>query len=101
MVLFLALLVSCYDSDLACRLPAARQQFLRSHLVVQTAIQRFAVEAIGALANATFTLSAGGSKPSPRAVASASADVVGALAAMDALFQAQRDAEGREDWRGM
>jgi alkylation response protein AidB-like acyl-CoA dehydrogenase len=71
--------------------PAARQQFFRSHLLLQSAIQRHAVEAVGALANATLASDN----------AAASADVACALAAIDKLFAAERAAEGTGEWRGL
>lgn len=80
--------------------PTSRQQFFRSHILVQAAIQRFSVEIIGALSNATSTL-AETATPSAQAVASALSDVNEALQSFDKLFAAQRSAEGTEEWRGM
>ena len=98
--------------------PADRQQFFKSHLLVQSAMQRFAIQAISHLANATYALvngaavNGGGrptltlfpplpSTPSPAAVKEAAAHVTLALNAMDAMFAAQRAAEGVGEWHGM
>eukprot|EP01052_Picozoa_sp_SAG31_P005353 SAG31_NODE_234_length_19701_cov_16.835068_11_plen_293_part_00 len=89
------------DADaLLSTVPTSRQQFFRSHILVQAAIQRFSVEIIGALSNATRTL-AETATPSAQAVASALSDVNEALQCFDQLFAAQRTAEGTEEWRGM
>jgi hypothetical protein len=83
------------------QLPPQRQQFLRSHLLLQAAIQRYAVTAISHLANATVTLAAAGSPATSASAQVALADVAAALAAIDALFQAERAAEGSGEWRGL
>ena len=88
-------------AELLKQIPAARQQFFKSHLLVQSAIQRFSVQAIANLCNATATLAAGGATPSPAAAAAAAVLVNRSLAAFDLLFQAERDAEGSGEWRGM
>jgi len=80
------------------QLPARRQQFFRSHLLVQSAIQRFCVEAIAHLGNATNALVA---STAPPALQAAQGFVLAALASMDQLFAAERAAEGTEEWRGM
>jgi hypothetical protein len=82
------------------QLPPNRQQFFKSHLLVQSAIQRFSVEAIAALINVTSIL-ASTPVPGSAEVQVAQVRVQLALDAFDALFQAQRDAEGTEEWRGM
>ena len=82
------------------RVPEPRQQFFKSHILVQSAMQRFSVDIIGALANATLSL-AETSTPSPAAVSSALADVNAALHGFDGLFAAERAAEGDAEWRGM
>jgi len=80
--------------------PPSRAQFLKSHLVVQSGIQRHSVETIAALANATLGLiPSNGADPSE--IAAAIKGVNAALSAMDALFAAERDAEGDGEWRGM
>ena len=76
---------------LIAKIPVSRQQFLRSHLVVQSAIQRYAVSAIQNLANATLILAAD-SVPTSESVSAANADVNAALSDMDKLFAAERDA---------
>ena len=82
------------------KVPAARHQFFKSHILVQSAMQRFSVDIIGALANATLTL-AKTATPSADAVASALADVNAALTGFESLFAAERAAEGDAEWRGM
>ena len=89
-------------AELLVQLPVHRQQFWRSHMLLQSAIQRFAVETIDALSNATLTLVAAGAPiPTHAAVAEANEAVSTALNAMDQLFAAERDAEGVEEWRGL
>lgn len=86
--------------QLLSSVPPSRAQFLKSHLVVQSGIQRHSVETIAALANATLALiPSNGADPSE--IAAAIKGVNAALAAMDALFAAERDAEGDGEWRGM
>ena len=63
-------------------------------------MQRYSVDIIGALANATLTLAATAT-PGSADVSSALADVNEALVSFDSLFSAERDAEGSEEWRGM
>eukprot|EP00041_Stephanoeca_diplocostata_P010786 m.172763 g.172763 ORF g.172763 m.172763 type:complete len:569 (-) comp18292_c0_seq6:430-2136(-) len=78
--------------------PVARQQFFRSHIVVQSAMQRFSVGIIAALANATIALSISHGHATSAAVL----QVQAALGLFDDMFQAQRDAEGPgAEWRGM
>jgi hypothetical protein len=79
---------------LVTRLPPSRQQFLRSHLLVQSAIQRFSVEIMSSLSAAAEVLSRSRT-PSSSDVAAADALVAQALDGFESLFQAQRDAEVR------
>lgn len=82
------------------QIPTLQQQFFKSHLLVQVSMHRYSVEAISALVNATFLL-ASSPVPTPGSVILATVEVDKALGAFDALFQAQREAEGAGDWRGM
>lgn len=65
---------------------------------MQSAIQRFASEAIVALCNAT-DLMAAANPPAAAVVAAAEAAVAAGLASMDKLFAAERAAEGDAEWR--
>jgi hypothetical protein len=87
-------------SALLLRLPAARRPFFQSHLLVQTAIQRFPVEAIASLSNATAALAAS-AVPTAAAVQAAKAATAAALASLERLMAAQRAAEGTGEWRGL
>ena len=87
-------------TGLLATIPAARQQFFKSHILLQSAIQRYSVEVVSALANATLVLAAS-PHPTPASVAAASVDVQHALDTLDLLFQAERDAEGDGEWRGV
>ena len=65
--------------DLRCQtllpgVPAARQQFFKSHILVQSAIHRYSVEMMSHLANATLVLAASPT-PGTAAVATAAASV--------------------------
>ena len=81
---------------------ASRLQFFQSHILVQSAIQRYASFAAVALSNATVALSVTAT-PSKAAVTTAQGYVADALTALDALFAAERAAEGGSSspWRGM
>ena len=66
--------------------------------VVQSAIQRFSVQTISALSQATLTLV---QSVDAAAVSKAQAQVAAALTALDQLFAAEREAEGDGEWRGV
>jgi hypothetical protein len=65
-----------------------------------TALLRCCCRIIAHLANATFAL-ATTAGVTPATVATALASIKQALAAFDALFQAERDGEGDAEWRGV
>ena len=83
---------------LASDVPNTRIQFFRSHLLLQSAIQRFGVVTIAHLSNATFALV---NHTGPEAKQVAQTEIKGALEALDALFAAERAAEGSGEWRGL
>lgn len=60
--------------------PAPRQQFFKSHIMVQSAIQRYSVEMMSHLVDATLALAATPT-PGPPAVATAAASVDAAYGA--------------------
>ena len=78
-------------TSLLPRVPAHRQQFYKRHLVWNAACQHFGVVAISELANSLLAAD----------VASAAAHANASLAALDSLFEAQREGEGRGEWSGL
>ena len=72
-------------TSLLPRVPAHRQQFYKRHLVWNAACQHFGVVAISELANSLLAAD----------VESAAAHANASLAALDSLFEAQREGEGR------
>eukprot|EP00039_Didymoeca_costata_P025343 m.13034 g.13034 ORF g.13034 m.13034 type:complete len:885 (+) comp4775_c0_seq1:181-2835(+) len=85
--------------DLVNSIPSNRLQFYKSHLLVQSAMQRYFVEAISHLSNATLLLA--NNTASPAAQHAAMQETQGALNAFESMMAAQRMAEGTGEWRGM
>ena len=84
--------------------PPARAPFFAAHGLLQTAMQRHSLEAVAHLAHAALNVTA--PAPSPANRSAAAAAVGAALASMDALFAAERAAEGSglagpTPWRGL
>lgn len=75
-------------------IPAANMQFFVAHVVYQTSLQHFAVQAVADLAGSIIALA---SNNSTGAVGLANSS----MGALTELFAAQRRAEGSGQWRGL